>query len=116
MHKNMMFHGIGKSRGFITTIVIIVIALAILGFFGYNVADIANSPTVQNNLNYAWSLVKYVWQNYLQVPAVWIWEKIVIGLGWDSLMKLINANKSVSDGQNVVLAFAMTEQSLGLQN
>lgn len=88
----------GQSSGFVKTIVIIVIALIVLGYFGYNVQDIVNSPTVQKNLNYAWDLVKYVWQNYLEIPATWIWDKIIIGLGWNSLMRLINTNKPVPDG------------------
>ena len=92
----MMFHGVGNSSGFIKTIVIIVIALIILGVFGYNVSDIVNSPLVQKNLNYAWDIVQFVWQNYLKVPAIWIWEKIVIGLGWDNLVKLLGS-KAVSN-------------------
>jgi len=94
-----MFHRIGQKRGgFIKTIVLIVIALIILGYFGYNVQDIVNSPTVQKNLNYAWDIVKYVWNNYLKIPAIFVWEKIIIGLGWNNLAKMIDNNKAVPDG------------------
>ena len=93
----MMFHRIGRGNGFIKTIVIIVIALIILGYFGYNVQDIVNSPMVQKNLNYAWDLVKYVWNNYLKAPTIFIWEKIIIGLGWDNLVKFIGTNKVMLD-------------------
>src|SRR3990167_4565121 len=94
----MMFHRIGQKRGgFIKTIVLIVIALIILGYFGYNVQDIVNSPTVQKNLNYAWDLTKYVWQNYLKIPAIFVWEKIIIGWGWDNLVKLVESNKAASN-------------------
>lgn len=85
----MMFHGIGQSSGFIKTIVVIVIALIILGYFGYNVQDIVNSPMVQKNLNYAWDLVQHVWNNYLKIPMTFIWDKIIIGIGRNNLMKLV---------------------------
>lgn len=93
----MMFHRIGQSSGFVKTIIIIIIALIILGYFGYNVQDIVNSPTVQKNLNYAWDIVQYVWQNYLKVPVMFVWDKIIIGLGWDNLIKLIGGGKAVPD-------------------
>ena len=89
-----MFYKMGWG-GFIKAIVIIVIALIVLGYFGYNIQDIINSPTVQKNLSYGWGLVSYVWQNYLKVPAMFIWDKIIIGLGWNNLTRLINTNKTM---------------------
>ncbi len=50
------------NRGFVKIIVLIVVALVILGFFGFNLKEIVNSPTVRANLAYLWSIVTTVWQ------------------------------------------------------
>lgn len=71
MKLNAPHHG-----GFIQIILIIVIALIVLGYFSINVADVFASPIVQENLSYAWNLVKDLWSTYLSGPAAWIWDKI----------------------------------------
>lgn len=43
--------------GFITTILLILAALIILGYFKINLQTIIDSPTVQANLQYAWELL-----------------------------------------------------------
>lgn len=72
------------KKGLIKTIIVIVIALIVLGYFGFNVADIINSPTVQANLNSAWGFVSMVWNNYLAAPVIYvagiIWKIIQVGL------------------------------------
>lgn len=65
-----------KGGGFVKMVLLIVIALVVLGFFGYNLKDIANSPTVHNNLVYVWGLVVKLWNNFLAEPAQWILGKI----------------------------------------
>ena len=42
-------------------IVVIVVALIILGYFGYNLRDIIGSPAVRDNLAYVWGLVVKLW-------------------------------------------------------
>lgn len=65
-----------RNKGFVKAILLIVIALIVLGFFGYNLRDILNSPTVKENLSYAWELIVKVWNGFLREPALWLWEKI----------------------------------------
>lgn len=65
-----------NHKGFIQIILIVVIALIILGYFGLNLQDILASPTVHDNLLYAWNLVKDLWSTYLSGPAQWVWDKI----------------------------------------
>lgn len=64
------------NRGFIKAIVVIVIALIVLGYFGYNIKDILNSPKVHDNLVYLWNLIVKIWNNFLAEPAGWVWDKI----------------------------------------
>jgi hypothetical protein len=71
-----------NDRGFIKIILIIVIGLVLLGYFGVNIRDVLASPVVKDNLAYAWDFALRVWDDYLQIPAHWIWEHIV-KLMWD---------------------------------
>jgi len=79
-----------NRKGFIRMIIVIIIALIVLGALGFNVKDIMNSEKVQTNLHYAWDLVIMVWNNFLAVPALWIWDKIVIGLIWNNLFRIMS--------------------------
>jgi Flp pilus assembly pilin Flp len=62
------------KKGLIGTIIVIIIALVVLGYFGFNIKDIFNSPTVQANLNSAWNFVVMVWNNYLSGPVLYVWN------------------------------------------
>ena len=77
------------KRGFVKTVIIIVIALIVLGYFGYNLEDIVKSPTVQKNLRYVWDFVVSIWNNYLIGPVKFIWDKIIVGVIWESIQRLI---------------------------
>lgn len=79
-----------KSRGLVKAIVLIVVALVVLGFFGYNLRDIVSSPTVSENLRYAWGLVVKLWNTILARPAVWLWDHIVIDLLWNNAQKIFD--------------------------
>lgn len=70
------------KKGLITTIIVIVIALIILGYFGFNIQNIISGSTVQANLNSAWSFVMNIWNNYLAGPVIWFWNTFVIGIVW----------------------------------
>lgn len=62
------------NRGLIKAILLIVIGLIVLGFFGYNLRDIIASETVNDNLTYVWGLVTAFWNNFLAEPAAWLWN------------------------------------------
>jgi hypothetical protein len=47
---------VSKQKGVIGTIVLIVVALIILGYYGINFKTVVTSPLVQENLSYAWEL------------------------------------------------------------
>ena len=65
-----------QGRGFIKLILLIVVALIVLGFFGYNLSDIINSPTVHDNLVYVWDIIVKIWNTVIVIPALWLWDKI----------------------------------------
>lgn len=79
-----------KQTGFIKFVIILVIALVILGYFGFNIREIIQSPSVSGNLNYGWGLVTALWNKVLVVPVTFIWNKIIVGIFWNGLVGLIN--------------------------
>jgi len=74
------------KKGLIKTIVIIVIALIVLGYFGFNVEDIIKSEKVQANLSYVWGLIVKLWNNYLAAPIMYVWDKFIIGVVWNAIV------------------------------
>jgi hypothetical protein len=64
------------NGGFIKWVIIIVIALIILGYYGFDVREAIESPTTQSNLIYAKQVVSNIWHNYLRVPTLYIWSQI----------------------------------------
>lgn len=64
------------NRGFIKMILLIVVALIVLGFFGYNLRDIVNKPVVHDNLAYVWGIVVYLWNSFIVAPVMWLWDKV----------------------------------------
>ena len=65
-----------NNKGLIKAIIVIIIALVVLGYFGFNVKDIINGPVVQENLHSAWSFVLNIWTNYLKEPFVKVFGMI----------------------------------------
>ncbi|MDD4803938.1 MAG: hypothetical protein PHN69_02080 [Candidatus Pacebacteria bacterium] len=79
-----------KKKGFIKTIIIIVIALIVLGYFGFDVENIIKSDKVQKNLGYVWNIVSKIWNSYLAAPVLFVWDKFFIGVIWNTIVSVLN--------------------------
>ncbi len=86
--------------GFVKTIIIVVIAVIVLGYFGFDLRTIIESESVQKNLLYVWNFVVNVWENYLQRPALYLWNDIFIDLIWESF---VDNMERIKDGEPTVL-------------
>lgn len=71
-----------NEKGFLKTIILIVIALIVLGYFGFDITKIIQTPTVQTNLNATWDFTSKIWNTYLAGPFVYIWDHFVVGVVW----------------------------------
>lgn len=67
-------------------IILIVVAILILSYFGFSIKDIAESPTSQSNFSYVWGFLSYVWNTFLVTPVSYIWNVIVVGIFWNHLL------------------------------
>ncbi|MEK7646539.1 MAG: hypothetical protein AAB381_02490 [Patescibacteria group bacterium] len=83
--------------GFIRTIILIVIALLIISYFGLNLRDLADEPTTQDNFHYALQLVSDIWNNYLEKPFMYVWKEIFLDLIWNPAIEALK-NKTVNGG------------------
>ena len=84
-----------SNKGLIKTILLIVVALIVLGYFGFNIGDIINGPTVQANLNTTWDFVSKIWNNYLAAPSYYIWDKFIVGILWRTIQAGLPASTGV---------------------
>ncbi|MEK7644832.1 MAG: hypothetical protein AAB391_00710 [Patescibacteria group bacterium] len=76
----------GSNRGFLKMIILVIIAILILSYFGFNLKDIAESDTSKSNFSYIWNFLSYVWNTFLVTPASFVWNVIVVGIFWDKLV------------------------------
>lgn len=75
-----------RQSGFVKLIILIIIAILILSFFGFNLKSIVESDTSKDNFGYAWGGVVLVWQNYLSRPVIYFWNNIFIDLIWKTFV------------------------------
>lgn len=84
------------KRGFIGTIILIIVALALLKyFFGFDVLEASQTPQGQSTVGYIKAVVETVW-SYISGPVVFVWDKIIwpiLNLGWTSLQALLHTGQ-----------------------
>ena len=82
------------QKGIIKIIILIVVALLILSYFGISLRAVINSPVTQDNISYTTTGTVTFWNTYLKQPATYIWNQIFLNLIWnpaiDSLQNLKN--------------------------
>jgi len=92
-----------EQKGFIKLIIVIVIALLILSYFGFDLEQLAKNPTTQKNFNYVERIVLSIWQNVLKKPVMYVWN-IFVDLIWqpalNNLTKIKNGGNASFDVPN----------------
>jgi hypothetical protein len=76
-----------SNRGFIQFIILIIIVIAVLSYFGINIQNAFNSPTAQSNFGFVGNWVQYAWNNWLATPVTWVWDNVVVGILWNLILK-----------------------------
>jgi hypothetical protein len=66
--------------------IIILVAIIVLSYFGFDIKKTIESPTTQGNLSYVWGGVTYVWNNWLERPLKYFWDKIFVGILWNAFV------------------------------
>jgi len=88
-----------NKAGFIKTIIIIIIALALLKFvFNFDIIEFVKRPKIAEVIHYIWNdIILFLWNNYIQAPFFWAWAnvKILTKLGWENLIILLDKIKEI---------------------
>ncbi len=74
------------NQGFIRFIILLIIAVIVLGYFGISLRTLFGGGTVRDNFAYARQIIKYVWNTYLAGPAQYLWN-IFYNLLWRSFVE-----------------------------
>lgn len=75
---------LNRQSGLIKLVLIIVVALIVLSYFGISVRSIIESPAGQDNFGYVGVWISSVWNTYLARPFSYLWNDIFIKLLWSS--------------------------------
>ncbi|HEY0907978.1 MAG TPA: hypothetical protein VGE35_01375 [Candidatus Paceibacterota bacterium] len=67
-------------------IILALVAIIVLSFFGYDLKAIIEAPVTQSNLQYAGSGVSYVWNEYLKEPLTYLYKNVFIGILWNAFV------------------------------
>ena len=82
-----------KDKGFVKLIIIIVIALIVLGYFGFDIKKAIESPVARTNIEYAKDATVYVWNKYLKGPVTYLWKEIFLELIWEPAIRHLEQKK-----------------------
>ncbi|MEN9614514.1 MAG: hypothetical protein RLZZ347_821 [Candidatus Parcubacteria bacterium] len=77
---------INKQSGFVRIILIILIAILILSYFGIDIKGVVEAPGTQKNIGYVWGWTVYVWSTYLEKPFNYLWHDIFIDKLWSQFL------------------------------
>ena len=89
-----MFNFKNKKGGFTSWIILILIAVIVLSYLGFDLRAIIESDETQNNLGYLWGLGVMVWNDYLSRPVLYFWHNIFIDLLWESFVENMDRIKA----------------------
>ncbi len=97
------------NRGFIQIIVLVVIILVALGYFGFSIREIMDSPVVSDNLSYVWNATVHLWNTYLAASAAYLWG-VFKNLLWGAFITNLESIKSGKGDvpENIVPSFGTT--------
>lgn len=71
-----MAYEIKHKKGIIGTIVVIIVAIIILSYLGFDLKKIIASDMVQKNFAYLMDMLRSLWSNYLSRPFTFVWDEV----------------------------------------
>lgn len=77
------------EAGFVKAVIIIVIALAALAYFGFDMKEWLDSDTFKNALGAVLRSLNWAWEHIIKIPALWIWNEFIIDIVWEKFLLVI---------------------------
>jgi hypothetical protein len=66
-----------SGLGIIGLIVLVAVFILIISYFNISLKNFIESQTTQDNINYVWIPIKNFYSNYIEIPILYIWNKIL---------------------------------------
>ncbi len=82
-----------NQQGFIRLVILLIIIIAVLSYFNFDVKKFFESDMVKNNFGFVWNWTSYIWETYLAGPARYLWNDIFIDLIWNSFLENLHRFK-----------------------
>ncbi|MEK7567952.1 MAG: hypothetical protein AAB513_03485 [Patescibacteria group bacterium] len=83
-----------KNSGLVGLIILIVIAIFALSYFGISLRGIAESETGQENIGFVKEISIKVWDGFLRKPAEYLWNTIWLDLSWHPFVDTLKSLKA----------------------
>ncbi len=103
-----------NQKGIIKIIILIIIALLILSYFGISLRAVINSPVTQDNISYTTTSSINIWNTYLKKPTAYIWNDIFINLIWNPAINNINNINNIKSSPSILTSPTSTPQTIHL--
>lgn len=68
------------ERGFIGTVVLIVVVIFVVSYYGFDLREIIESPETKQNFLYTREWIVYIWKNFIVEPFSIAWHYLVLFL------------------------------------
>lgn len=85
------------NGGLIQLILLIIIFILIISYFGINIRKIIQSDTGKDNFGFIWNILQQIWgyivliwDKYLSGPVGFIWNGLFVDIIWKNLVQMIN--------------------------
>lgn len=76
-----------KQGGFFRMIIIIIIVILILVYFGDDIKKFLETDGAKQIIKKIIILLRHFWDNYIKVPLALLWDKIVVDIIWNMILK-----------------------------
>ena len=85
------------NTGFIKLILLVIIVILVLSYFGINLKKVAQSDTGKENFSFVWEMAQKgwafildVWNKYLATSANWLWHEVILKYIWSPLSQQLD--------------------------
>ncbi|MEY2664563.1 MAG: hypothetical protein RIT04_371 [Candidatus Parcubacteria bacterium] len=97
--KNYFNANNGGQKGIVKIIIILVIALLVLSYYGFDLRKTVESPTTHSNFSYVTEFVSGVWNTFLKTPVMYVWNEIFLKYIWATALDVMqHGSKGIMSG------------------
>ena len=86
-----------KNSGFIKLVLVIIVVILLLSYFGVSLRKVANSQAGKDNFGFVkeigvkvWDFCLSIWNQYLEQKVLFIWNDIIVKYGWNFITQMID--------------------------